>query len=134
MIYVISQLTLKKLLALAKWLNLSHFIKKRNIYQYKDINKIEKQLNEDFFNICDWFVDNKLNIRCDDDKTKLILFTSKFKRKIIKKINVKYGDKQIMQHSQVKYLRCLFDQTMSGKAMALNVVNKINCKVKFLYC
>ena len=29
------------------------------IYQHKDIAKIEKILNEEFENICDWFVDNK---------------------------------------------------------------------------
>ena len=30
------------------------------VCQPKDINKIQKHLNEDFSNICDWFVDNKL--------------------------------------------------------------------------
>ena len=50
-------------------------------YQHKDINEIEKQLNVDFFNICDWFVDNKLSIHTGDDKTKSILFASKFKKK-----------------------------------------------------
>ena len=29
------------------------------VCQHKDINEIEKQLNVDFSNICDWFVDNK---------------------------------------------------------------------------
>ena len=40
---------------------------------------------------------------------------------------------QIKQHSKVKYLGCLFDETMSGEVMPLNVVNKINKKLKFLY-
>ena len=31
-------------------------------FQNKDINKIENQLNDDFCNICDWFVDNKISI------------------------------------------------------------------------
>ena len=53
------------------------------VCQHKDINKIENQLNEDFSNICDWFVDNKLSIHFGEDKTKSILFTSKFKRKNI---------------------------------------------------
>ena len=53
------------------------------VCQHKDINKIENQLNEDFSNICDWFVDNKLNIHFGEDKTKSILFASKFKRKNI---------------------------------------------------
>ena len=51
------------------------------VCQHKDINEIEKQLNKDFESICDWFVDNKLSIHFDDDKTKSILFASKFKIK-----------------------------------------------------
>ena len=39
---------------------------------------------------------------------------------------------QIKQHSKVKYLGCLIDVTMSGEAMALNIIHKIN-KPKFLY-
>ena len=53
------------------------------VCQHKDINKIENQLNGDFSNICDWFVDNKLSIYFGEDKTKSIFFTSKFKRKNI---------------------------------------------------
>ena len=37
------------------------------VCQHKDINKIENQLNEDFCNICDWFVDNKLCIHFGED-------------------------------------------------------------------
>ena len=47
--------------------------------QHNDINQIEKQLNKDFESICDWFVDNKLSIYFADDKTKSILFATKFK-------------------------------------------------------
>ena len=55
----------------------------RLVFQHKDINKIENQLNKDFSNICDWFVDNKPSIQFGENKTKLILFASKFKRKNI---------------------------------------------------
>ena len=37
------------------------------VYQHKDINETEKQLNVDFSNICDWFVDNKLSIHSGED-------------------------------------------------------------------
>ena len=53
------------------------------VCQHKGINKIENQLNQDFCNICDWFVDNKLSIHFGEDKTKSILFACKFKRKKI---------------------------------------------------
>ena len=103
------------------------------VCQHKDTNEIEKQLNVDFSSICDWFVDNKLRIHFGEDKTKSILFASKFKNKNIKKLNIKYGDIQIKQHSKVKYPGCLMDETMSGEAMALHVIHKINNKLKFLY-
>ena len=74
-----------------------------------------------------------LSIHLGEDKTKSILFASKFQRKNTKKLCIKYWDIQIKQHSKVKYLGCLLDVTMSEEAMALYVVNKINNKLKFLY-
>ena len=43
-----------------------------------------------------------------------------------------YGDIQIKQHSKVKYLGCLLEETVSGEAMTLNVINKNKSEVKFL--
>ena len=103
------------------------------VCQHKDINETEKQLNKDFESICDWFVDNKLSIHFGNDKTKSILFGTKFKVKKVRKLNIKYGDIQIKQHSKVKYLGCMLDETMSGETIALSVINKINNKLKFLY-
>ena len=51
------------------------------IFQHNDINEIEIQLNKNFSLICDWFVDNKLNICFVEDKAKLILFSCKVKLK-----------------------------------------------------
>ena len=47
------------------------------VFQHSGINEIETQLNKTFSLICDWFVDNKLSICFDEDKTKSILFSSK---------------------------------------------------------
>ena len=33
------------------------------VFQHKDINKMNEQLNKDFHNICLWFIDNKLLIK-----------------------------------------------------------------------
>ena len=52
-------------------------------YGGKGLNTIEYQLNKDFNNLCDWFVDNKLSIHFGDDKTKSIIFGSK------RKLNIK---------------------------------------------
>ena len=103
------------------------------MFQHKEVEEIERVLNNDFENICDWFVDNKLSIHFGEDKTKSILFASQRKIKTIKKLNIKYQDIEIKQHSQVTYLACVMDETMSGEPMALKVLNKINGKLEFLY-
>ena len=101
------------------------------VCQHKNI---KNQLNEDFCNIYNWFVNNKLSIHFGEDKAKSIFFASKFKRKNKKKLHMKNGDIQIKQHSKVKYLGCLLDEAMSGEAMALKIVHNIYNKLKFLYC
>ena len=37
------------------------------------------------------------------------------------------------QYSKVTYLGCELDESLSGEAMALNVINKINGRLKLLY-
>ena len=103
------------------------------LYQHKDVVQIEKRLNEDFENLCDWFVDNKLSIHFGEDKTKSILFASKRIVKNIRQLYITYKDINIKQHLQVTYLGCMLDETMSGEPMTLKVINKINGKLKFLY-
>ena len=103
------------------------------LYQRKDIVQIEKQLNEDFENLCDWFVDNKLSIHFGEDKTKSILFARKRSAKNICQLNIEYRDINTKQNSEVTYLVCVPDETMSGEPMILKVINKINGKLKFLY-
>ena len=103
------------------------------IFQHKDTEEIEKVLNNDFENICDWFVDNKLSIHFGEDKTKSFLFASQRKIKTMKKLYIKYQYIEIKHHSQVTYLGCVMDETMSGEPMALKVINKINGKLKLLY-
>ena len=44
------------------------------LYQHKEVDEIEKHVNKDFENICDWFVDNKLSTHFGEDKTKSIIF------------------------------------------------------------
>ena len=49
------------------------------------------------------------------------------------KKKIQYGDAKIKQYSKVTYLDRGLDQSLSGEAMALKVVNKINNRLKFLY-
>ena len=39
------------------------------MYQHRDVEEIEKQLNKGFENVCNWFGDNKLSIHFWKDKT-----------------------------------------------------------------
>ena len=66
---------------------------------------------------------------------KLILyfFVTKFNIKKIRKLNIKCGGIKIKQHSKVKYLGRMQDETMSGETMVLSIINKINNKLKFIY-
>jgi len=61
------------------------------VFQHKNVKEIEKVLTEEFKDLCEWFVDNKLSIHFGEDKTKSILFAPKGKSK--KRTHIK------MQHS-----------------------------------
>ena len=86
--------------------------------------QIEKRLNEDFKNLCDWFVDSKFSIHFGEDKTKSILFTSKQRAKSICLLNIKYKGINIKQHSEVTYLGCVLDKTISGEPMQASAYEK----------
>ena len=100
------------------------------VYSNKNTSLVEEQLNKDFNSLCDWFEDNKLSIHFGEDKTKSILFS---KRKKKEKIQINRGNNSISQHTKVTYLGCLLDEDLSGESMAINVLGKINGRLKFLY-
>ena len=45
-------------------------------YQDRDVEKIEKVLNNEFSSLCEQFIDNKLSIHSGDDKAKTNFFLS----------------------------------------------------------
>ena len=100
------------------------------VFQEKDVIVIGKQLNEAFTNTCEWFVDNRLSIDHHEDKAKSILFASIRKIKKVLKLNVKYKNIQVKQHSKITYVGCILDETMLGESIALKVINKINSRLK----
>ena len=93
------------------------------VCQHKDISKIENQLNEDFCSIYDWFVDNKLSMHFSENKTKLILFASKFKRKNIKKLHIKYGDYKLNNILKSSTGDAYWMKQYVNNARVLHVVN-----------
>ena len=103
------------------------------VFEGKNINEIENRLNNDFNMLCDWFVDNKLSIHFGEDKTKSIVFGTNRKMKNIRELEIKHGEIKIKQQPQVVYLGCTLDSRLSGEAMALQALGKINGRLKFLY-
>ena len=73
------------------------------LLQQKNVTEIKKQLAKDFRNICDWFVDNKINIHFGEDKVKSISFSSRCNLKLREELDIRYKDKKIKQHKHVNY-------------------------------
>ena len=103
------------------------------VFQGKDIDTIELQLNSDFHTLCDWFVDNRLSIHFGEDKTKSIVFGVNRKLKNLRELDIRCGAIKIKQYSQVVYLGCILDSKLSGEAMAIQAIGKISGRLKFLY-
>ena len=101
------------------------------VFQSKNVKDIKKQSHEDFANICDWFVDNKLSIHIGEDKTKSTLFASKRKIKKLQKLEIIYNNIRIKQHSRVTYLDRILEEAMSGESMANKKICKVNARLKF---
>ena len=88
-------------------------------------------MNNDFSNLCEWFLDNKLSIHFGEDKTKFILFGLKSKLRKVSKLNTTYEGIDIKQNSQITYLGCILDEAMSGEPMAYKTINKINSRFNY---
>ena len=67
------------------------------------------------------------------EKTKLILFGTKHRLRNAKALNIVYNGTEIKQHTIVKYIWCILDQSLSGESMALNVIDQVNFRLKFLH-
>ena len=103
------------------------------MYQHRDAKAIDTKLNKNFSSICDWSVNNKLSIHFGEDKTKCVLFGTKKQLKQDNNLDIRYSTVHIKQYHTVAYLGCVLDENMSGEPMALQVINKINTRLRFLY-
>ena len=73
--------------------------------KHENVKEIDYQMNLNFSSLCDWFIDNKLNIHLGEDKTKSILFGTKFNIKRTEPLNIVYGNVKIKQYTKVAYLQ-----------------------------
>ena len=78
-------------------------------------------------------MDNKLSIHFGEDKTKSVLLAPLNKCKKLRKLNISYGSLKIKQYSEVTSLSCILDESLSGESVTLNVVSKMNTRLKVLY-
>ena len=93
------------------------------VYQHKDVKEIERNLNKNISNVCDWFVDNSLYYLVQN----IDLIKS-----VVLRLNM-HGEIHIKQYHTVIYLGCLFNETLSGESMTLKIINKINSRHRFLH-
>ena len=74
-----------------------------------------------------------MSIDIGEDKIKSILFSTKNRKRKTGTLDIQYGDVKIKQYSEVTYVGSELDETLSGEAMSLKVINKIDGRLKFLY-
>ena len=89
--------------------------------------------NKDFKSLCNWFIDNKVSVHFGDEKTKSILFGTKWQLKQQRDLKLRYGDIEIKQHNKVTYLGSILDNNLSGESMATKVLSLVNNRLKFLH-
>ena len=73
------------------------------------MKEIERSLNKNFSDVCDWFVDNKLSIHLGEDKTECILFGTKHSLNKVSSHDIKYGEIHIKQYHTVTLSRLLIE-------------------------
>ena len=74
-----------------------------------------------------------LSIHSGEDKTKCILSVKIPKTNKTGSPDIRYGTIQIKQYHTVTYLGCALDENLSGETIALQVISKIDCRLRFLY-
>ena len=95
------------------------------LYSHRNVTFIKR-----IFNLCEWFIDNRLSIHFGEDKTKNILFKRRNKSNL--SIIITQNENIIKQHSVVEYLGCLLDENMSGETVARIVLKRLTEKRYFV--
>ena len=67
------------------------------------------------------------------EKIKLSQFFLAVNVKKASLLNIQYKDIRIKQYTKVTYLGCILDKILSGKSMAIHVINDVNSRLRFLY-
>ena len=62
-----------------------------------------------------------------------ILFGAKHKLAEAGSPVIRYGTMHIKQYHTMKYLGCSSDKSFSGESMAVQMINKLNSRLRFIY-
>ena len=62
----------------------------------------------------------------EEDKTKLILFATKWRSMNVRQLTIRYNYIIIKQDSEVRYLGWVIDKTMSNEPFELKVIDEMN--------
>ena len=81
------------------------------LYSYQNVKFIDRNLNDDFNNICEWLIDNKLSTHFGEDKTKSILF----KRGNKSNLSLNITKSKRYKTARSDQILTLLDENMSGK-------------------
>lgn len=100
-------------------------------FRRKNVRDFGMQLNEDFWNVGDWFVGNKLSDFFGVDETKSILFVSNHKTKKIPTFDIICDNIKIKQLLWSIYLYCVLKETKSNESMVHKVIRKVSSRLKF---
>ena len=73
------------------------------------------------------FIDNKLSIHLGEGKTNFVLFGTKLNIKRAELLNIFMTTSKLSsKYTNVTYLGCILDESLSGESMAFQVLNKID--------
>jgi hypothetical protein len=101
------------------------------LFSHKDPDHISKKLGKVLESCSNWLVDNKLSLHLG--KTECILFGTKRRVNKIENFKIECLGQPIMGKDSIKYLGINIDQSVSGEAIAKNIIKKANGRMKFMY-
>ena len=102
------------------------------MYSDKDPEKIGYVLRNNLESCNKWLIENKLSLHMG--KTELILFGSKRKLSKYADYSILLSNGQIIKATKsVVYLGLELNQYLDGEQIVLNIVKKVNSRLKFLY-
>ena len=101
------------------------------VFQHKHVTEFETHLYNDFSNLCEWFLDNKLSIHFGEDTTKSILFGAKCELGKIDKLNPP-TKVQILSKNPKLLIWIVYLMRMSVEPMANKTIKKINSSLNYV--